>query len=422
MKRLSLLTLAIAWSINCSAQISLNEYRHRVEEYSHSLAATRWAIDGAEADLRRARIGYLPRLDAAGDFYVNFRSQRTSDGSFIRPYSFGISPVISARLYDGGATRAAVGVASANVDIARATEEFTALEVRYAADYAYWNLLATTHLSLARDYYTRIVRSLREVVQARFDDGYTGRGDLLMVETQLSDAIYNQTVAQQTAIKALHNFNTLMGEATSTKWSPTDSLSVAPPKPQRVPIDTVMARRPDVWSAIRSVDRAEWGVSAARAGYNPSIAMSVSASYATVNPNIRTRMQLDGGAGVSLNIPIFAWGERRQAVRSARAVVVQSELALSELLDQVRREEADAWSDVEKTLDEVRQCEASLDIATENLSLSTFSYTEGQIAILDVLSAQLSWIQLFTNAISARMAYRNALATYARITGIPHNL
>ena len=88
----------------------------------------------------------------------------------------------------------------------------------------------------------------------------------------------------------------------------------------------------------------------------------------------------------------------------------------------MRREEADAWSDVEKTLDEVRQCEASLDIATENLSLSTFSYTEGQIAILDVLSAQLSWIQLFTNAISARMAYRNALATYARITGIPHNL
>lgn len=416
MKRLLLLTFAIACCLHCSAQITLAEYRRRVESYSHTLAATRWAIDGAEADLRRARLGYLPRLDAAGDFYVNFRSQRTSDGHFIRPYSFGISPVISTRLYDGGATRAAVGTASANVDIARAAQEFTDLEVRYAADYAYWNLLATTHLSLARDYYTRIVSSLRDVVQARFDDGYTGRGDLLMVETQLSDALYNQLVARQTAIKALHNFNTLMGEATATEWTPTDSLSVAPPKPMRVPLDTVFARRPDVWSAIRAVDRAEWGVNAARAGYNPSVAMSVSASYATINPNLRTRMQLDGGAGVSLNIPIFAWGERRQAVRSARATVMQSNLALNELLDQVTRQEADAWSDVEKTFDEVRQCEASLEIATENLSLSTFSYTEGQIAILDVLSAQLSWIQLFTNAISARMAYRTALATYTRVT------
>jgi outer membrane protein TolC len=64
----------------------------------------------------------------------------------------------------------------------------------------------------------------------------------------------------------------------------------------------------------------------------------------------------------------------------------------------------------------VLQSEASLDIATENLSLSTFSYAEGQIAILDVLSAQLSWIQLFTNAISARMAYRTALATYKLTT------
>ena len=416
MKKLVIAMVACVQCVVGRAQMSLGEYQRRVENYSHTLAAAFWGVDGAEADLQLARKGYLPRLDASGDFSVNFRSQRTSDGTFIRPYSFGISPVISAMLYDGGATRAAVGTARASLDIARAQQEMTTLEVRFAAEYAYWNLLASTHLQMAREYYTDIVRSLREVVQARFDDGYTGKGDLLMVETQLSDAVYNQLTAEQTAIRARNNFNVLMGADVDDVFQPTDSLSVAPPMPLRVPIDTVLARRPDVWGAERAIDRAEWGVNAAQAPYNPSVSAAVTGSYATVNPNLRTRMQLDGGASVSLNIPIFAWGARRQAVRSARAVVVQNTLAFSELVDEVRRAEADAWNDVEKTYNEVLQSEASLDIATENLTLSTFSYAEGQIAILDVLSAQLSWIQLFTNAISARMAYRTALATYKLTT------
>ena len=417
MKRFLLALFAtIAGWATCSAQISLEEYRLQVEAYSHVLAAARWDVDGAEADLKQVRKGYLPRLDASGDFSVNFRQQRTSDGVFIRPYSFGITPVIAQRIYDGGATQAAVGVAEATLDIVRAAEEMTSLEVRYMAEYAYWNLLATRHLYLAREYYTRIVRSLREVVHTRFDDGYTGKGDLLMVETQLSDAVYNQIVAEQTALRAQHNFNFLIGAAMDTEWELTDSLSVTPRMPLRVPFDSMIARRPDVWSAARSIDRAEWEVKAAKAGYNPSVAMTVSGSFATVNPNLRTSMQLNGGAGLSLNIPIFAWGERKQAVRSARAKVMHNELMFSEVIDNMRRSEADAWSDVEKTLTEVRQSEASLEIAAENLSLSTFSYTEGQIAILDVLSAQLSWIQLFTNAISARMAYRTAIATYKLTT------
>lgn len=416
-KQTLVMCAAMVWCITASAQLSLMDYRSRVEAYSLTLAEAEQGIEGAEARLRFARRGYLPRLDASGDFYVNFRTQRTSDGTFIRPYSFGVSPVISQKLWDGGATRATVGAATADLEIAQGNLALTALEVRYTADYAYWNLLATTHLQLAREHYTSIVRSLKEVVEARFDDGYTGKGDLLMVEAQLSDAVYNQIVAEQTAVKARHNFNILMGESVGALWQPTDSLSVAPPMPTRVALDEVVARRADVQNAISEIERAEWGVRAAAADFNPSVSMNVSASYATVSPNLRTRMILDGGAGVSLNIPIFAWGQRRQAVRSARSVVAQRQLALGRVLDQVEQQEADAWSDVEKTRYEVQQSEAALGIAAENLSLSTFSYTEGQTAILDVLSAQLSWIQLFSNAISARMAHRAAIARYEQVVG-----
>ena len=58
----------------------------------------------------------------------------------------------------------------------------------------------------------------------------------------------------------------------------------------------------------------------------------------------------------------------------------------------------------------------NLKIAGENLDISTYSYNEGQATILDVLQAQLSWIQIYTNAITAQFNYAVAVSAYERIT------
>ena len=47
---------------------------------------------------------------------------------------------------------------------------------------------------------------------------------------------------------------------------------------------------------------------------------------------------------------------------------------------------------------------------------STYSYGEGLATILDVLQAQLSWIQLYSNAIRAHYNYAVAVSDYQRIT------
>ncbi|MBE6209304.1 MAG: TolC family protein [Rikenellaceae bacterium] len=412
MRRVVVLAMVCCvWHTSLVAQLSLEEYRRRVEQYSFALSSAEWEVARSEAEWRKARKGYLPRLDVGGDFRVNFRRQSTSE----KPYTYGLSPILSGRIYDGGATQASVGMAKALLEKAQSAGEFTSFEVRYVADYAYWNMLATHHLSLVQEYYTRIVRSLKEVVQTRFDDGYIGKGDLLMVETQLNDAIYQQMLAEQTAQKAQHNFNVLMGESPDAEWTPTDSLSVLVPTPRRIPIDSVLARRSDLQMAMSEVERASWAVKGAGAPYNPQITFDVVGTLAPTSPNTANRLRVDGGAGVSLSVPVFAWGERRQAVRSAKAAMMQSVLAVSDLRDQIEQQEADAWSDVTLTRREVEQNEASLAIATENLELATFSYSEGETSVLDVLSAQLSWIQLYTNAIAARLAYRDAVAQYLRV-------
>lgn len=74
------------------------------------------------------------------------------------------------------------------------------------------------------------------------------------------------------------------------------------------------------------------------------------------------------------------------------------------------------WTALVNSRAQVEAMEQSLRIAGENLDISTYSYGEGLATILDVLQAQLSWIQLYTNAIKAHYNYAVAVSDYRRIT------
>ena len=62
--------------------------------------------------------------------------------------------------------------------------------------------------------------------------------------------------------------------------------------------------------------------------------------------------------------------------------------------------------------------EAALRIAEENLDLNTFSYNEGKLPILDVLSAQLSWIQSYSSLIQTWYQQKASLAQYNKAVGL----
>lgn len=119
---------------------------------------------------------------------------------------------------------------------------------------------------------------------------------------------------------------------------------------------------------------------------------------------------------MKLSVPIFHWGERRRVTAAARAVRMQQEWAAAQCRDDIVREEMDGWTALVQSRAQVDASEESLRIAGENLSISTYSYGEGLATILDVMQAQLSWIQLYTNAIRAHFNYAAALSDYRRIT------
>ena len=146
------------------------------------------------------------------------------------------------------------------------------------------------------------------------------------------------------------------------------------------------------------------------------MSVGIGGSWQPRTPNRNGSTLVDGSAFVKLSVPIFHGGERRRAVGVARALQRESEWNAAQVRDDIVREEMNGWTAIVQSRAQVDASEQSLRIAGENLALSTYSYQEGLVTILDILQAQLSWIQLYTADLTARYNYALAVSDYRRIT------
>ena len=408
-----LITIMLATTaLSANGQVSLDDYRREVVDYSHSVATSEAATDGAEADMRIARKGYLPSLDMSRDATYAFR-----DRGAVRQLDWVMRADISQPIFYGGGVRASAKRAEEWYRSSQSNEESVMLSVVYSAEVAYWQLSeAETYLRAISDY-RDIVSSLREVVVRRFDEGYIAKGDLLQVESRLSDAEYQLSKARQRWLQALHYFNVMRGYAPTLEVTLVESILDTLDMPARADIETLIARHPDYMAAEANLSASRWGVKVVRSDYLPRIGAGVYGLWQPASPNVKgAGTRLDGGVAISMSTPIYHFGERREAMRSARSVQRRSELKVEEVRDRITLGESDAWTNLVSTRERVDAVRRNLSLAAENLDISTYSYHEGLATILDVLQAQLSWLQIYQNAIAALSDYALALSAYRYIS------
>lgn len=76
----------------------------------------------------------------------------------VERWNFSVLPQLVQVVYGGGAVRAAYRQAELGYDIALCDEEFTRLDVRYTAEYTYWNLSAMALYAASMRQYVGIIR------------------------------------------------------------------------------------------------------------------------------------------------------------------------------------------------------------------------------------------------------------------------
>ncbi len=396
-----------------SAQITPENYREQVLDYSIDLKSARSQIEYYEEGVALTKKSRLPQLSASGDFRYLIRQQQG-----IKPTGILVEPTIVQTIYGGGSNIAQIEQAELSHQIAMCDEQFTLLEVEYAADYAYWSLWAMGRYMRAVDEYVGLIHKELSAIEYRVDEGYTTKGDLLMITSQLSEAEYQLTTIQQSYLVAQHNFNTLRG------FDPQVEMSMEGIRPDtlnyalRAEIGEVIASRPD-YQASRLDEKLN--VAATRqikGNYNPQLTGGVRGSWYTHAPNYDHSMTLDGLAYIQLSVPIFHFGERRRAVAQSKAKEQISINTTHSVEDQIVQEEVNAWTAIVTSYAQLDSAERSLNIATENLEISTYSYNEGLVSVVELMQAQASWIALYSNAIESHFNYQIALAQYRKVSAI----
>ena len=187
--------------------------------------------------------------------------------------------------------------------------------------------------------------------------------------------------------------------------------------PGVLPLERILELRPDYRIAEQQLELSNQNVRVARSSYNPQLTVGVQGVYGTLQPNVTGEGKVYGLALAQLNVPIFRWNERRHEVNMARAAVRGSEWALVDAENTVNGDLAVARTNMERTREAVEMAEVNLNVALDNLMLNTFSYSEGRLPILDVLSAQLAWIQSYTAFVNSNYEYKVSIADYCKAQG-----
>lgn len=417
-EKIYLIVGAMLWGGIVDAQtLSVEQYRQKVLEYNQDIQKSQQAVNGALYSLKGIRTGFFPKLDITGNYSYQLEKVEFLPGTDLKHDNYGVEAGLVQNVYSGSAVRKQYDVAKLQHAIAQLSVEHTVDNMIYAADVSYWSVAANRNLYELSEQFVQIVRELYEIVNKRFEEGAISKTDVLMVQNRLKEAELQLNTNSTNYKTALQSLNIMMGVEPDAAVVLTDSIQKVLWVPKQEGLNKALERRADYQSAIMGIEMAKLQTDMARSKYLPQLAVGIKEKYGTTLLNVDGKAQWATTAYAQINIPVFHWGEMRQNVRLSRTQEWTKELERSQLKDQVSKELNNAWVNVIEISKKLEIVYSSLDIAKDNLTLNTFSYNEGKLPIIDVLSAQVSWLQAYTNVVSVNYQYKVALAEYAKALG-----
>lgn len=418
MRNIYLILLFSLWAESVSAQpLSVVEYRMRVLDYNQDVKTSQEAVKSALYSLKGIKTGFFPKLDVTGNYSYQVESLEFFPGTDLKHDNYGIEAGLVQNVYSGSAVRKQYDAAKLQHAIAQLGVEYTIDNMIYAADVNYWTVAANRDLYQLSQRFVSIVGELYEIVNKRFEEGAISKTDVLMVQNRLKEAelqLNTSVMNYKTAVQAL---NIMMGAEATAEVTLSDSIQQATWTPEQLDLERALEKRADYQTALMNIRLAKLQTRMVKSKYLPQLAVGIKEKYGTTLINIDGSADFSTIAYAQLNIPVFHWGERRQNVRVSQTQEETKELERSKLRDRVNQELNQTWTNVVEISKKLDIVYSSLDIAKNTLTLNTFSYNEGRLPILDVLSAQVSWLQAYTNVVSVNYQYKVALAEYVKALG-----
>lgn len=395
-------------------------YKQRVLNYSREIMKSSEQKKAMEEAVKFAKTNYLPRIDFSGSLQYRINNYDLDFGgaSFAMPgesYTLGAS--LSQIIYNGGAVKNTYKAAQIQDSIAGRSEALTLQNIAYAAEVNYWSTVAKKDLYTAMCEYVDIIASLADILNIRYKDGLIAKTDYLQIISRLKEAQMSRSDAYKSFQLALQNLNIMMGVDPMSATNPVDSITMSLPSLEYIGMEEALLKRPDYKISQLQVDYQQKQLRLIQSQFNPQLSIGLQETWGTQMLNFDGSTMFNTTAYASLKIPLFAWGARYKRVNSQKAMINSAELDRQIALDNISKELASSWTEYQENTKQIKLAWDATVVSQENLEINTFSYQEGKLPILDVLSAQLTWIQSKTQYISILLQQKVSRSAYLKAVG-----
>ncbi|MEX2117958.1 MAG: TolC family protein, partial [Bacteroidota bacterium] len=321
-----------------------------------SLRIAQARLEAATGRADELRSGYFPQLRVSGraaylsdvpEFGLPFISQPLFPS--IRS-SYGARLSVQQNLFTGFRLNGSVNMAEANASAQLHDYERDRSEFVLNVTMAYWNLYRAERIvEVLKQSVDQVSAHVADVRRFR-NQGLATEADVLKVETQLSEITVRSIQARGNLKIAQMNLNSLIGRPLEASVHPSDHPFADTLRTTALDLTTIIqtarSRRPEVAAMEQRKVMQDAALTAANAGWYPSVMVSANLDYARPNPRIippKDQWETTWDIGVQLQWNIWDWSATAAQADQARAQLTQAEAALDQVHDAVALEAAQSY-------------------------------------------------------------------------------
>jgi outer membrane protein, heavy metal efflux system len=308
-------------------------------------------------------------------------------------------------------------IADADADAAFHESEDSRLQVRLAADLAFFEYFLVHRLREINRDNTQLMQGYREAAQSRYQANQVTQQDILQADVELAELARRELELDRMQRVASARINTLL-----RRW-PDAPL---PPPPARLETpqvtadatllwQTALRQRPDLAALTWRVQSQEAALELAYKNYFPDV--DVFGRYDTFWQPSSTQGPLRAQVGLAMNLPVYRQ-KLHASVCEAQFRLNQRRAELEQRSLEIQYEVLSAAEQLEESRKSVQLYEERLiPVAQQNIAAARANYEVGKLNFLDLAQAQRQLIVLRERQMEAMTTYHRRAAELTRAVG-----
>jgi outer membrane protein len=325
-------------------------------------------------------------------------------------------------LWTGGKLSGAIDAAHENAVATAFDEKKDRADVIYNITAAYWNLFRAHEAKSFVDSNVAQVKAHLTDAENLQRQGLITTNDLMKVQVQLSDAQVRAIDADNMLRMALYVLNNTLGLPLRTEITLASQLQRKDRTFGSVDslVSQAMDQRPEIAAMQARVRASEAGVTSARGGWWPQIALVGNYNY--LNPNsryfpLKEQFKDSWDVSVSASLDIWNWLQTANQSAQASAQFSQAKEGLAMLNDGVTLEVTQSYLGIQKARERTTVSEKGVSQAEENYRIMKGKYAQGLSANSELLDAEVALLQARLNLVQSLVDYELAVAGLTRAIG-----